>query len=69
MVSIELNDAELELLNRTLKWRLSMLLTEIHHTDTRDFREELKRQATHIELMLERLTDSAHSHEDVAVRA
>jgi hypothetical protein len=69
MVSIDLSPDDVQLIDRTLKWRLSMLLTEIHHTDTRDFRDELKRQATQIERLLERLTERRHASGEMPARA
>jgi hypothetical protein len=38
-----------------LQSRLSGLVTEIDHTDTRDFREQLKKQASTVEKLLARL--------------
>jgi hypothetical protein len=69
MVSIDLSHDDIQLIDRTLKWRLSMLLTEIHHTDTREFRDELKRQATQIERLLERLAEKRHAAGELPARA
>jgi hypothetical protein len=63
MASIELSTEDAGLVAKVLEWRLSRLMSEIHHTDTRDFREDLKRQATRIEQILRRLeADQAPSH-------
>ena len=55
MVSIELSTEEIGLVARVLESRLSRLVTEINHSDSRSFREDLKEQASSIEHILQRL--------------
>ncbi|WP_172399747.1 hypothetical protein [Geothermobacter hydrogeniphilus] len=42
MIRLELNDMEQETLRQALAKRLSSLVDEIAHTDTRDYRDFLK---------------------------
>lgn len=42
MIRIELNEMEQETLRQALEKRLSSLVDEIAHTDTRDYRDFLK---------------------------
>ena len=55
MATIELSGQETNLLQMILQSRLSMLLVELNHTDTREFREELKRQMAQVEGLLEKV--------------
>jgi hypothetical protein len=59
MASIELSTEEVSLVANALESRLSRLVTEINHADTRDFRDHLKQQATRIEHILARLPREA----------
>ena len=58
MASIELSTEEVTLVANALESRLSRLVSEINHADTRDFRDQLKQQATTIEHILARLPKS-----------
>jgi hypothetical protein len=55
MASIELSTEEMSLVAKVLESRLSRLVTEINHSDSRNFREDLKQQALSIEDILLRL--------------
>ena len=55
MTTIELSPQELNLLQMILQSRLSMMLVELTHTDTREFREELKRQIAQIEALVKKV--------------
>ena len=55
MATIELSPKDVSLLEIILEGRLSTMRIEINHTDTREFRDELKRQAERVEAILSRL--------------
>ena len=59
MATIELSAQELSLVANALESRLSRLVSEINHTDTRGFRDDLKQQAMRIEQLIERLQGAA----------
>jgi hypothetical protein len=62
MASIELSTEEMSLVAKVLESRLSRLVTEINHSDSRNFREDLKQQATSIEDILHRMhVDTTHT--------
>jgi hypothetical protein len=54
-MALELTSAEAELLLEVLRNELSELRTEIHRTETRDFKEELKAREAHLEAIIGRL--------------
>lgn len=54
-MALELTSAEAELLLDLLRNELSELRTEIHRTETRAFKEELKVRETHLEAIIGRL--------------
>ena len=59
MITIELQKEEAETLGRVLKSSLSQLHDEIAHTDSREYREGLKREKARIRAVLERLPAEA----------
>lgn len=54
-IELSLSDEELKTLIHILEKHLSDLSIEISHTDTRDFREELKHQKVYVEKVIEQL--------------
>lgn len=63
-MELELSDAELTLLAELLRSELKEARMEISHTDTRAFRDELKRRREMMEGILgrlERTTDGTYS--------
>lgn len=57
MASIELSRQEMSVLAEVLASHLEGLNSEIHHTDVRAFREDLKAEATCIKRILMRLEE------------
>ena len=55
MSQLEFDDQEREMVTRVLKSFLSELRTEVTHTDTSSFRDELKAQEALIERILAKL--------------
>ena len=55
MLHIDLADAEAQMLRGLIETSLSDLRTEIHHTDTRSYREMLKAQEALLKKLLQRL--------------
>lgn len=58
---LELNDREHELLREVLSRELADLGPEIHHTDDREFREELRSRRTQVRTLLERMGTPQHA--------
>lgn len=52
---LELNDREHEVLRETLSRELADLGPEIHHTDDREFREELRNRRALVRDLLDRM--------------
>ena len=55
MINLDLNAGEIKILKEILNNDLSDLRMEIAHTDSRDFKEELKNHKTVIKKVLEAL--------------
>ena len=55
MIHPEMDDTEKEDLREFLQHYLNFLKVEVHHTDTRTFREGLKRREKVVENLLEQL--------------
>ncbi len=60
MIHLDIDDKEKEELREFLQHCLNFLKLEIHHTDTRAFRERLKREEKVIENLLDQLGQEAN---------
>ena len=58
MLTLELSAHDVALLRNVLRSRLATLTFEIDHTDSRVFREELRKQAESVERLIGRLPAS-----------
>lgn len=63
MPKIDLDATDLALLNMMLKWRLGGLAMELDHTDSRDYREALRKQREQLERLQEKLGAAARPQE------
>ena len=60
MIHLDIKDIEMEDLREFLQHCLNFLKVEVHHTDTRTFREGLKRKEKVIENLLDQLGSDAN---------
>ncbi len=60
MIHLEIDDTEKEDLREFLQHYLNFLKVEVHHTDTRIFREGLKRKEKVVENLLDQLGSDAN---------
>jgi thioredoxin-related protein len=60
VIHLEIDDTEKEDLREFLRHCLNFLKVEVHHTDTRTFREGLKRKEKVIENLLDQLGSDAN---------
>jgi len=60
MIHLDIDNIEMEDLREFLQHCLNFLKVEVHHTDTRTFREGLKRKEKVIENLLDQLGSDAN---------